>query len=49
MICNSRLSRSAALAPGGFFEIWRILPGVTRLRETTAEHGAALAQGVLNA
>jgi UDPglucose--hexose-1-phosphate uridylyltransferase len=38
----------AAFAPEGFFEIWGILPNVTHLRETTADHWYALAQGVLN-
>ncbi len=39
----------AAFAPQGFFEIWGILPGITRLDQTADTHWHTLAQGILNA
>ena len=39
----------AAFAPEGFFEIWGILPGVTRLGQVGDQDWHHLARGVLNA
>jgi galactose-1-phosphate uridylyltransferase len=39
----------AAFAPEGFFEIWGILPGMTRLSQLEDQDWRHLAQGVLNA
>ena len=38
----------AAFAPEGFFEIWGILPDITDFRDTTEDHWADLARGVIN-
>jgi UDPglucose--hexose-1-phosphate uridylyltransferase len=37
----------AAFAPEGFFEIWGILPGITRLGQVEDQHWHHLARGVL--
>jgi len=39
----------AAFAPEGFFELWGILPGHTRICQLTPEAITGLAQGILNA
>lgn len=39
----------AAFAPEGFFEIWAILPEITRLKQTSEDHWRTLSEGVLNA
>jgi len=37
----------AAFAPEGFFEIWAVLPGVTRLEQTDDSDWASLAEGMV--